>query len=137
MCHYVSFSPSTFYLRVPECDIQCIRVPKINNLRAEPLTTKHTHSDNLNRIAGAMTHMPGAHSFTIQLSLINFTRTMAQDQWTLQEKKKVKSKTGARAATAGPCCSCQQDSPYNFSDDPGAHGNEQGGGGKAKLNGAG
>ena len=33
---------------------------------------------------------------------------MAQDQWTLQEKEE--SKTGARAATAGPCCSCQQDS---------------------------
>ena len=49
---------------------------------------------------------------------------MAQDLWTLQGKEK-ESKTGARAATAGPCCSCQQDSPYNFRDDPGAHGNEQ------------
>ena len=35
--------------------------------------------------------------------------------------------TSARAATAGPCCSCQQDSPCNL-DDPGAHVNEQGGG---------
>ena len=26
------FSPRTFYLRIPECDILCIRVPKINNL---------------------------------------------------------------------------------------------------------
>jgi len=26
------FSPCTFYLRIPECDILCIRVPKINNL---------------------------------------------------------------------------------------------------------
>ena len=39
--------------------------------------------------------------------------------------KEKESKTGARAATAGPCCSCQQDSPYNFRVDPGAHGNEQ------------
>ena len=58
---------------------------------------------------------------------------MAQDQWTLQERE-VRVKTGARAATAGPCCSCQQDSPYNLRDDPGAHGNEQVGD-KAKLNG--
>ena len=26
------FSPSTFYLRIPECDIFFIHVPKINNL---------------------------------------------------------------------------------------------------------
>ena len=50
---------------------------------------------------------------------------MAQDQWTLQEK--VKESTGAQAATAGPCCSYQQDSPCSCRDDPGAHGNEQGG----------
>ena len=37
---------------------------------------------------------------------------MAQDPWTLQEKEAVK--TGARAATAGLCCSCQRDSPYNL-----------------------
>ena len=41
--------------------------------------------------------------------------------------KKIKFKTGARAATAGPCCSCQRDSPYNLRVDPVAHGNEQGG----------
>ena len=35
-------------------------------------------------------------------------------------------KHGARAATAGPCCSCQQGSPRKLLDDPGAHGNEQG-----------
>jgi len=35
---------------------------------------------------------------------------------------------GARAATAGPCCSCQQGSPRKLRDDPGAHGNEQGAG---------
>ena len=50
---------------------------------------------------------------------------MAQDQWTLQREKEVRVKTGARAATAGPRCSCQRDSPYNSRDDPGAHGNEQ------------
>ena len=36
---------------------------------------------------------------------------MAQDHGLCREKKE--SKTGARAATAGPCCSCQQDSSYN------------------------
>ena len=36
---------------------------------------------------------------------------MAQDHG-LCRKKKVK--TGARAATAGPCCSCQQDSLCNL-----------------------
>ena len=37
-------------------------------------------------------------------------------------------KHGARAATAGPCCNCQQGSPCKLRDDPGAHGNEQGAG---------
>ena len=50
---------------------------------------------------------------------------MAQDQWTLQEKKQ--SKTGARAAAAGPCCSCQQDSSCSLQTvDPGAHGMNRG-----------
>jgi len=47
--------------------------------------------------------------------------------------KRKESKTGARAASAGPCCSCQQDSSCslqtvacNSLDDPGAHGHEQG-----------
>ena len=40
--------------------------------------------------------------------------------------RKSQKSTGARAATAGPCCSCQQDSPCSSHDDPGAHGNEQG-----------
>ena len=34
---------------------------------------------------------------------------MAQDHGLCREKEKVKW-TGARAATAGPCCSCQRDS---------------------------
>ena len=59
---------------------------------------------------------------------------MAQDQWTLQEKKKVK--TGARAASCcSPCCSCQQDSLHNSQRRSWRTWNEQGGG-KAKLNGA-
>ena len=41
-------------------------------------------------------------------------------------KRSQESKTGARAATAGPRCSCQRDSSYNLRVDPGAHGNEQG-----------
>ena len=53
---------------------------------------------------------------------------MAQDLWTLQGGKKPKVNTGAWAATAGPCCSCQRGSPCNLCDDPGAHGNEQGAG---------
>ena len=65
---------------------------------------------------------------------------MAQDHGLC--RKKGKKSTDARAATAGPRCSCQQDSPYNLQQqslqqqdspynlcvDPGAHGNEQGGG---------
>ena len=35
------------------------------------------------------------------------------------------TKNGAWAATAGPCCSCQQDSPCSCCVDPGANGNEQ------------
>ena len=60
---------------------------------------------------------------------------MAQDHG-LCRKKKESNGTGARAATAGPCCSCQRDSSrslqtvgYNdesTNGDPGAHGNEQG-----------
>ena len=53
---------------------------------------------------------------------------MAQDQWTLQVKgKSQKSKTGARAATADLCCSCQQDSTCSLQTvDPGAHGMNRG-----------
>ena len=57
---------------------------------------------------------------------------MAQDHG-LCRKKKVTSQmwTGARAATAGPCCSCQRDSfvagkLLALTDDPGAHGHEAG-----------
>ena len=56
---------------------------------------------------------------------------MAQDHGLCRKKK---SKwTGARAATAGPCCSCQRDSPRSLqtcwvtNGDPGAHGHETGG----------
>ena len=35
---------------------------------------------------------------------------MAQDHELCRKKKQEKSKTGARAASAGPCCSCHKDS---------------------------
>ena len=57
---------------------------------------------------------------------------MAQDHG-LCRKKKVK--TGARAATAGPCCSCQQGSSYNLQRRSWRTWNEQGGG-QSKMNGA-
>ena len=48
---------------------------------------------------------------TVQLSLIFLHYTHGPGSWTLQEREKAVNKwTGARAATAGPCCSCQQDS---------------------------
>ena len=34
---------------------------------------------------------------------------------------------GAQAASAGPCYGCLQGSPCKLREDPGAHGNEQGG----------
>ena len=49
--------------------------------------------------------------------------------------------TGARAATAGPCCSCQRDSLaagklLALTDDPGAHGHERGASKMKQMNGA-
>ena len=93
--------------------------------------------------------MPGdAHSYLQQTAyLINFTLTHGPGSWTLQEKEGKSQKwTGARAATAGPCCSCQRDSlaackHVGFVDkllaltDPGAHGNEQGQANKSELDG--
>ena len=58
--------------------------------------------------------MPGAHTH-IQYTL---TYKFYTKPWPringLCRKMKTES-TGARTATAGPCCSCQQGSPYNFS----------------------
>ena len=76
--------------------------------------------------------MPGVHSYTIHLNLIIYTNHGPGSMDSAGKEKGKKSKTGARAATAGPCCSCQQDSPYNLRVDPGAHGNEQGG--QSKIN---
>ena len=75
--------------------------------------------------------MPGAHTH-LQYTLQNLHEAMAQDQWTLQEKGKSQKGTGARAVTAGPCCSCQRDSSCSLQtvascdDDPGAHGMDRG-----------
>ena len=75
--------------------------------------------------------------FTQTAYLINLHYTHGPGSWTLQEKEGVKW-TGARAATAGPCCSCQRDSFRSWQtagpdkllaltdDDPGAHGNGTG-----------
>ena len=71
--------------------------------------------------------MPGAHSYTIQLNLTNFTLNHGPGSID-SAGRKVKVTNGARAATAGPCCSCQQGSPRKLRDNPGAHGNEQGAG---------
>ena len=77
--------------------------------------------------------MPGAHSY-LQFILTLQIYTIPWPRMNELCKEKSQKSTGAWAATAGPCCSCQQDSPCNLHDDPGAHGNEQGG--KAKQNGA-
>ena len=55
---------------------------------------------------------------------------MAQDHGPCR-KKKQSNGPGARAATAGPCCSCQRDSSRSLqtcclTDDPGAHGRNRG-----------
>ena len=71
---------------------------------------------------------------------------MAQDHGLCRkEKKQSTNGTGARAATAGPCCSCQRDSlaackhvDFYSLDDPGAHGRnraKQNERGKTNLNG--
>ena len=64
---------------------------------------------------------------------------MAQDHGLCRKKGKVSHKwTGARAATAGPCCSCQRDSLAACKHvgfviaDPGAHGMNRG---QTKMNG--
>ena len=55
---------------------------------------------------------------------------MAQDHG-LCRKEKQSNGPGARAATAGPCCSCQRDSSCSLqtagpNTDPGAHGMNRG-----------
>ena len=57
---------------------------------------------------------------------------MAQDQWTLQEKEK-ESKPAHRPPLQARVVAANRTVRTTCDDDPGAHGNEQGG--KAKLNG--
>ena len=54
--------------------------------------------------------MPGAHSYLQYILTYKFYTKPWPRINGLCRKKKSESKTGARAATAGPCCSCQQDS---------------------------
>ena len=57
---------------------------------------------------------------------------MAQDHGLCRKRVTSQNGPGARAATAGPCCSCQQDSlaackhDVAWDDDPGAHGMNRG-----------
>ena len=81
--------------------------------------------------------MPGAHSYlqytlTLQIYTKLWPRIMDS-----AGKRSSQQGTGARAATAGPCCSCQQDSLAACKlvvqhDDPGAHGMNRG---QSKMNG--
>ena len=77
--------------------------------------------------------MPGAHTHIQYTLTLLFTLTMAQDQWTLQEKEagKVKNEPAhgpplqARVAAANRTvlAACKL---LSRTVDPGAHGNEQG-----------
>ena len=93
--------------------------------------------DNLTKIAGAIhRHAGGALIFTIQYILTYkfYTKPWPRINGLCRKKEQSIVKTGARAASAGPCCSCQQDSLYN-SRRSWRTWNEQGGG-QSKMNGA-
>ena len=72
--------------------------------------------------------MPGAHIYIYTDILTLYLHyTMAQDHGLCRKKGVRESNgTGARAASAGPCCICQRDSlaacKLMKHDDPGAHG---------------
>ena len=57
---------------------------------------------------------------------------MAQDQWTLQEKGKVKGEPAHGPPLQVRVVAANRTVLANL-DDPGAHGNEQGGGGEIKT----
>ena len=79
--------------------------------------------------------MPGAHSYVQYSLLTNSTLTMAQDQWTLQEKKKSQSEKPAHGPPLQARVVAANRTVLTTScDDPDAHGNEQGGG-QSKMNG--
>ena len=108
-----SFPPRTFYLRVPECDIQCIHVPKIRNLRAEPLAiTDSRRRLNYNCRPKTKTCRGCTHIYNVQY-ILTYEFTLHPWPRIMDSAGKEKGKSngpGARAATAGPCCSCQRDS---------------------------
>ena len=72
-------------------------------------------------------HAGGAIIFTGQLNLINFTLTMAQDLWTLQGKEVKKSQKPAHGPPLQARVVAANRTVLAAYDDPGAHGNEQGG----------